>query len=600
MLRYFFLIFLFFRCLLASEFEEFYIFPMGQGNGQLMIYSNGVERVPVLYDLGSKSLQMHPKLASHGEWDLRFRNIQVADLKAKEVFVDFDGLVADYDDVLFTPTKMIKVAEPFSLNAKLSTPQREILKRELQNSIYEKLIGLKHLFIFLSHSDEDHINFINSDTIPDDTPVTMFFAGDWFGNVGCERNKTNVTKAVKGVLAFLKGRVQNNLENIHFNFPYYNNFFIVKDDKSIGFNEFIKQGLIEREIDGSFLNELSAYCLRTKIDAPIPEFFSGNFTDLYNSVFSEASAHASTSASHGLKTAAAVDATEDFEEYVKRHIHIWSLNHQTDDINGHSMVVSCTLPTLNMSIVLTGDALHSVFQRIVSHYKKQNFRQILGSKFPILIHSQHIVTFMLPHHASDENSSGTALRFFTPDVFGIPAGDGGQYGHPSLSLIQNIDNLYAEKTGPNNFRQKYVDQKSLDFIAIQDNNQVLSRAISYTVPFLCPNVYGTIRWDKNGIFTNFDNLLEIGKNRYNILYSSHVWEANKGILKKMKESSKKKITVLFAQDIKKEQLMDIVERVSKNPDNYKCIIRNPKTKELFAGVPVGDKLYFYKLISADV
>ena len=68
----------------------------------------------------------------------------------------------------------------------------------------------------------------------------------------------------------------------------------------------------------------------------------------------------------------------------------------------------------------------------------------------------------------------------------------------------------------------------------------------------------------------------------------------------MKESSKKKITVLFAQDIKKEQLMDIVERVSKNPDNYKCIIRNPKTKELFAGVPVGDKLYFYKLISADV
>jgi hypothetical protein len=598
MLKYFLTTLFYLHFLYASEFEEFYIFPMGQGNSQLIVYHNETERIGVLYDLGSKSLQMHPKFAPRGRWDKITKDLLKEKRSNKNKELKSVSIPVNYKYMLSTPSKITESQEPVSLNAKLSTPQREIVKSELQTFIKKELTDLKHLFIFLSHSDEDHINFINSKSIPNDVPITIFLAGDWFGNVGCAKNKTNITKAVKGVLAFLRERMQQNPENTYFNFPYYNNFSITKNGgPSIDFNVFVRQSLIDREVDSTLLEELSNHCLKTNFDAPVPEFFSGSFTDLYNSVFLEASAHVSTS--HGLMTAAAGGAPEDFEDYVKRHIHIWSLNHQTDDINGHSMVVSCTLPTLNMSIVLTGDALHSVFQRIASQYRGQDFRQILESKYPTLIHSQHIVTFMLPHHASEENSSGVALRFFTPDVFGIPAGDGGQYGHPSFSLIQGIKDMYDGQRMITRFYQRFALQKNLDFIAIHEDKHVLVKATGYTPPFLSPNLYGCIKWDKSGIYTNFDNIVDVRGDRYSILYSSHTWEANKGILKKMKKGSKHKITALFAQDTDKSQLMDIVEKSSDDPDYYKCIVENPITNELFAGVPVDDKLYFYKLIRTE-
>lgn len=445
---------------------------------------------------------------------------------------------------------------------------------------------------------------INSNTIPENVPITIFLAGDWFGNVGCKGVETNLTSSVRNVLAFLKERIKERPDDVRFNFPYYNDFKITEDDgSSIDFNAFVRQSLIDREIDNNLLEGLSNHCLRTNFDAPVPEFFSGKFVDLYNSTFLVDSAHVSTATSHGLKAEAAAGVPENFEEYVKRHIHIWSLNHQTDDINGHSMVVSCTLPTLNMSIVLTGDALHSVFQRITSHYKGQDFRQILGSKFstsefPTLIHSQHIVTFMLPHHASEENSSGTALRFFKPDVFGIPAGDGGQYGHPSFSLIQNIDNLYAEKRDADNFYNKYEIKKSLDFVAIRQKKHVQLQIRDFNFPYLCPNLYGCIKWDKSGIYTNFDDVVDVNETKFKVLYSSHLWEAPVSALDELNINDEVVVndTVHAVQNVK----MKVVALSSEIQDsNYSCILKRKNKNEFFAGVPVDDKLYFYKLIRAE-
>lgn len=45
---------------------------MGQGNSQLVIYQRPEGKVGILYDLGSKSLQMHPKFGFRGDWQRPF------------------------------------------------------------------------------------------------------------------------------------------------------------------------------------------------------------------------------------------------------------------------------------------------------------------------------------------------------------------------------------------------------------------------------------------------------------------------------------------------------------------------------------------------
>lgn len=77
-----FLVYVLISCLYGlignvSANEEFYILPMGQGNGQLVIYNADKpgQKVGVLYDLGSKSLQSHPKFINRDKWDLYFKKI---------------------------------------------------------------------------------------------------------------------------------------------------------------------------------------------------------------------------------------------------------------------------------------------------------------------------------------------------------------------------------------------------------------------------------------------------------------------------------------------------------------------------------------------
>lgn len=59
----------------ATSSEEFYILPMGQGNAQLIIYNADQpnQRIGVLYDMGSKSLQTHPKFTIKSDWEIRFK-----------------------------------------------------------------------------------------------------------------------------------------------------------------------------------------------------------------------------------------------------------------------------------------------------------------------------------------------------------------------------------------------------------------------------------------------------------------------------------------------------------------------------------------------
>ncbi len=582
MTKFLFLAFVIFQQLQANESEELYILPMGQGNSQLVIYSNGTDKIGVLYDLGSKSLQMHPKFIKRSSWKQRYK-IKKSKLRHQRGVASCLSPVKrkhpNIQQTAFqTPTSktncVINPQTPMTVNSKLSKKQQKQVKENLEFFILDLLQDLSHLFIFLSHSDEDHINYLNHKIIPSKLPLTILLCGDWFGDVGCRHNSNNMTKNVGAVLNFLKERLQQNPSRIEFNFPYYRNHFSLEQNglRQQPFNDFVRQELKSKGSLKNTKEKLIKACSRNSLNAPIPEFYAGPFSLLYAELFPPSN--------HSIATAPAR-----LIEKVKHNIHIWSLNHQTDDINGHSIVLSCKLPSLDMSVIFTGDALHSTFQRIAEqHSGTENFRNTLS------LSAHHLVVLMLPHHGSKDNSSGTALNFFQPDLVGISAGDGKQYGHPSYDLIQYLENDYFNVTKPQNFMQRYEQSsEGLDFVSIQKRNQIIMLSEEDKVPFLCPNLYGCIKWDQNGISTNFDNILWYEGKEYKILYSAHVWECAFNHL-----NIEDVITGISVKDQWVTNKMKLKALPSASTNNY-YIFQQGRNKFL-AALEVDKKMYFYKII----
>lgn len=102
------------------------------------------------------------------------------------------------------------------------------------------------------------------------------------------------------------------------------------------------------------------------------------------------------------------------------------------------------------------------------------------------------------------------LRFFTPNVFGISAGDGRQHGHPSAELIQEIRNIYLRSFPEllETFYNRYEYKGKFHFISLNNESRHM---IDKVEPgrFLCPNIYGCIKWDQEGIRTNFNNSIKL-------------------------------------------------------------------------------------------
>ncbi len=189
MVRFLLLIlFILIRPLHADTYEEFYILPMGQGNAQLVIYVQGAEKIGVLYDLGSKSLQTHPKFMNRGKWDQKYKSKQVIGKRSIQSFpsTPTKNNLQITSNELQTPEPVTggssKVSEQaWTIDGKLKPSQQKTHKKNLELFIYDLLHDLSHLFIFLSHSDQDHICYLNQNAIPDTVPLTILFCGDWFG-----------------------------------------------------------------------------------------------------------------------------------------------------------------------------------------------------------------------------------------------------------------------------------------------------------------------------------------------------------------------------------------------------------------------------------
>jgi len=570
----------------AAGSEEFYLFPMGQGNGQLIIYQRPSGNVGILYDLGSKSLQMHPKLASRGDWQEPFLLPTQESLVSSKKEEARASTARRQFSFQATPPRGENPAihTPQTTEAKLSVAQRNATKSALEAFIGEKLKDLHHLFIFLSHPDEDHINYINENTIPS-VPITVLLAGDWFGDIGATEGATNLTKPAVDVLEFLSRRMSTFglVTNIYF--PYYQRFQAVHQD----FNILIQRhfSVYNPDTFKSSLGYFSNFCLKINPDGPTPSVLQGYFLDLFGGVLPISSE--------------ALD--------VMRNIYIWSLNQPADDANNHSMVASCTLPTLDLSIILTGDAEHSVFQSIKERNAPVDFRQILNSTRST--RESHLIMLMLPHHGALTNRSGSMLSFFKPNIFGVSAGDGGQYGHPSFSLIKQIQEIYQRNSWHMNFYNRYAYGRNFHFIALEEINEeaqatqedkkaknkkkhIVVKARKDQPFFLCPNVYGCIKWDQQGIRTNFESKVNYNAQEYFVLYDSHLLEFNRVVLQT--KSSGALINASCAETPEEIEELELLDPPLTANWFYDYLAGNPIKHTLFAGIAVSDKVYFYQLL----
>jgi hypothetical protein len=149
------------------EKDNFYIFDVGQGNCQLVIY--GEEKIGFLYDCGSKAYKKNRRVSLGDElWRTTFKDGQ-------------------------------------SLTSEQNTTSHSL-------SLKEILSELKFCFVFLSHADEDHISLVNKNNFPKELHVVFFLGGNFL-----RKNTENV----KSLLRFFIARTRDTIFLTWVEFPYY-------------------------------------------------------------------------------------------------------------------------------------------------------------------------------------------------------------------------------------------------------------------------------------------------------------------------------------------------------------------------------------------
>lgn len=564
-MRAFFTVFLVFcrLCYSSSDAtEEFYILPMGQGNSQLIVYNTNQQngKIGFLYDMGSKSLQTHPKFAKKGEWRTIY-SLRLSTTPSKETTE-----IQEPEKIIGTPEHFqnIFAGTPGTTEQKSDRSLISEVKNELNDFIKELLKELKHLFIFISHTDIDHINKFNNDTIPDGIPITVFLCGDWFGDVISKTiDQDDTSTAINKVLDFFLKR-----QNTYVDFPYYWGFKVDDND----FNSYVKEKFASCKQTDKVLSELKKVTSKVNYNTPCPKFFSGTLNDMIK--FRNNLEKPSYTSIQGLQK-------------VMNNIFIWSINLPVSNVNDFSPIISCTLPSINLSVVLTGEAGVPVFQSITSMSKKSDFRKIRK------LSQNHLVLLMLPHHGSSLNIGGEMLRFFTPNIFGIAAGDGGQHGHPSLDSIEWIQKNYKEKNIHCIFYNLYEVKEKYQIIAIKSNEekQYTHKVQNMNVGeilFLCPNIYGCIKWNKDGIYCNFDNTITLDSQKYCLDYTTHLFEKEGQIADINTNITFKRVD--NAQQIS----LEYIKKLENDYFPYKYLLTNNNL--LYIGIPVDTKIFVYKLI----
>ncbi|CAO5681562.1 MAG: hypothetical protein NEHIOOID_00353 [Holosporales bacterium] len=110
------------------------------------------------------------------------------------------------------------------------------------------------------------------------------------------------------------------------------------------------------------------------------------------------------------------------------NIMLWNLNPKSKSSNGKSYIISQTYPQANLSIFFTGDAENETFETLPNDIRKQLSKD-----------DSHQIGIVVPHHGSKKHAA--FIEKLSPNFYIVSSGNGGQYAHPHIDLIQKIDTL---------------------------------------------------------------------------------------------------------------------------------------------------------------
>jgi hypothetical protein len=495
--------------------QEFYIFGVGQGNAQLAVYEPS--GFAALYDCGSSSQQGHPKYVACQQ--KLFSSLFVEKVVKREESVSDLLAMMDIDEEnlsKFPKTSKLNESQDSIISNKMS-----IKYKGVPHFIHDLIskYSIHHLFIFLSHPDADHINWINSDAIPlyvnkEILRITAILGGDWLGEGGENTQKTDLSTPVKEVLGFLWKRQCTWTE-----LPYYWNWQgLLKDPYS--------EETVDTTNHIKFTNAVRVYLEKNKTDAVYEAIknktnlqIKNPFNESLYSLILKICADNKSFNPMGLEYhfSRVLESKKDLDK-----VHVMLMNYpEIKDPNGQSSILIFNMPTLEMNFVCTGDATQDTFSKIKPEQVPDSFHD-----------SRYINLLMLPHHGANDNRSVRMHKLFPAHIYGISAGNGILYGHPSKKLLK--DTLFELPTTiDKKFNQTFQLKGKYNnmFLAFKGKNEGAYTANLFEnplyPPILCPNITGTFKFGKDNedgktISTLFSSIITTTNGRYfSVLDLSH-------------------------------------------------------------------------------
>lgn len=461
--------------------DRFYIFDVGKGNCQLAIFEE--ENIGILYDCGSISGKKPAKFFSTITEE-KWYKIYQKQTEKREIptnFVFEEDLDSTDEELQNLKTEENSKSDGNTSENKNSQMSISFMDDNVKPSIGSDLTDLNHLFIILSHPEQDHINLINSTTIPSEIPITVLCEGDWFGH-----NTADVTK----VLNFLKER-----SNTCIDFPFYWGGLVGINEK-VSYKKFLE---IFIKDDNNFTKTLKLCNGKTIIP-------SLSLETIYDVILRNADKR------NHFKSFTDILYVDDYSYVYNplfqtlQNIKIAHINLPFNDVNSQSAIVEIKMPKLGMQFFLTGDASNETFARIVE--KNENFFK-KAEGYTSLV--------MLPHHGSIKNESIWIYELFQPDIIGISAGykKEDKDNHPSKKLIDSIKYLTS-------FFNKFETTINRNFLVIFENQKAYLRKVENTfIPYVCTNFLGTIKIDEEGFWGRFSNIVEYKNKSYSIDFNKN-------------------------------------------------------------------------------
>ncbi|WP_440994658.1 hypothetical protein [Cysteiniphilum litorale] len=458
-----------------------------------------LSRIGILYDSGSASQNKHSKisyLSDRDFWKTLFKKKEVKKYPKKLSSKIPEIIEEDFlEDPLFILNESLSSGSEISLGQSQSNDAVSFIRQTIEES------KLKHLFLFVSHPDKDHISFIDK-VLPLNLPVTAILGGNWFS----KQSDKELSRLVSKILNFLKNREKTWIE-----LPFF--WGGLKSLSSTYTYEIFKS--IFNDDDKDYKNTLE-FVNKTKIIPGANQLDLFHLLDRMNTLNGQNSHDLIKHLRGEHPEKPILDISFDTNSYyqyccnndaeILKRINVFNIQYPFQDINSQSTIVEIKSPSLGIQFFLTGDATEETFA-LVNEY--QFFKK----------DSSFLSFVVFPHHGSENNQSLTMLDMLHPDVGLFSSGNGALWRHPSKKLLHETIKLFKEE----DIGTKFYD--SFDLFGEKQNHLIYfdkdeDKNIPYVfrnkknpkeIPFFCTNLLGHIKIDKEGVKSYFSSILSDDK-----------------------------------------------------------------------------------------